>query len=402
MRTNINHSLRASLRPATRIAALALAGEATLLTSCAADDLTAPGDNFPEDSRVRISADMEATASTVITRADGTTPYTGADLGIFVNYGTGTAATPVEDPYNRFNVKYNQATDGSGTWTQELTAPDYADLTKGDGFQSSTTALWKNSTTPTTVWAYGPYVESAQAKPTVAESGDLNETVNNRYVLFRIPTNQSDGIEAADLVSGIATDFTPTNGIVSIALKHCLTKFTVAVTLGTEFDGQTVDGTPIDVTSMTMNNTYPVVMLKMGNEKYYTLPANAATMDANLQMHLIPDGNGTPTAFEVIGVPYISFGSKLFTLTLNNGKQYVYAPSHEVARKIQDAMYQQGYGHALRLNLKVGHDKLEIADGTDAVTVVPWDAPIELDNGSGEATPTTLYVDEYTRPVPHP
>ncbi len=380
-----------------------------LFTSCAADDLPAapaPGENFPQDSRVRISTSVDAPASSaVLTRADdAATLYTGTTLGLFIDYGTGTAAEPSEDPYNRFNVKWTQTLNTDGTpdgngWTQDLTAPDYADLAQGEEFQSSTTALWKNTSTPVaTLYAYAPYVPSAEAIKANTGGTDLN-----RQFLFSIPTDQTDGIAPADLVTGKLTDFNPYTSLnpkqaVDITLKHQLVKFTVAVTLGNEFEDKTnSDGKAIEVESMTLHYSRGEVAIDIPNDLPY-FGADAISID----MHRtdVTDGTTATPAFEAICFPrsdkWKTVGTKLLTLTLNNGKSYTYTMTREVAIAMNfinengNSTGGPAPGSAFRLNLKVGKDKLEIADtdtdGKGGVTVVPWDSASQEITG-GEAEP---------------
>ncbi len=396
---------------------------AALLTSCAADDLTAtPGENFPEDGRVRISTTLAAPGTTtVLTRADNdgtpaTTPYTGTTLGLYVDYGYQTEnnngqLTCIEDAYNRFNLKYTQDIDGNGipngTWTQDLTAPDYVDLAAGR--TSTTTALWKNTTTANTrVYAYGPYVKDANP------GGNLggNDAKKKRYVRFPILLDQTNGIEATDLVWGSKTDFNPYNDLnksqaVNIPLKHCLVKFTVAVILGTSLDDKLSDASNLEVKSMTMHSALEGVDLYMESGNV-TLSGNGS----DLQMHptTVTDGTGTTAvtrpAFEAICLPsgFGTVGTKWLTLTLNNGKSYIYKVSAELSEKLKALNIAKNlYGHAFRLNLKVGKDKLEIAgtdaDGKGGITVVPWDnSGGTLTGGKAEEIiPTDIDVTADTR-----
>ena len=384
------------------LSSLALMAATALLASCATDDLgeaVTPNENFPQDGRVRISTNVEAPGSSVITRAeDGTEPaaYTGTTLGLFVDYGytggstgdDGTSTVAVEDTYNRFNVKYTQ--DGSGSWAQDLTAADYAGLT--------TPALWKNTSEEVkTVWAYGPYVEST--RPTVEQSGLNTDVENNRSVLFYIPTDQTDGIDKADLVSGAVSNFVPYKDLVkqavSITLKHRLTKLTVALTLGDQFDG---DDKAIAVESMTLHGNYSYVTLWSGSEGISVHGDLKANQD--IKMHLTTTGEGTAKkpAFEAIGSFWIAADTKLLTLKLNNGKSYSYTMTNAVANAFLGSNGTDG--SAFLLNLKVGKDKLEIADG--GVTVVDWDdnngAGNEITGGEAEEViPIDITVDAGTR-----
>lgn len=374
----------------------------SLLTSCSNDELipeAIPGENFPEDGRVRISTSVEAPASSVITRAGGdeaasTSAYNGTTLGLFVDYTTpaGTTTTP-EDPYTRFNVKWTQTTDasgnGTGSWMQDTTTPD--------NDNSTATMLWKNSSSTATVWAYAPY-------QTAGDLGFLSSVIDTkRAIRFDIPTDQREGIDEADLVSAKLTDFNPYNGLnaknaIDLTLKHQLVKFTVAVTFGTQFDGQTTtDGQSIAVSSMTLHECMPSVALVMADNSLSPLFLSGTPV----QMHpttvtsgVAPDATTTLPAFEAICCPFgWSPDIKLLTLTLNNGKTYSYTISNEVSEAI-GAAEKNGtlYGSAFRLNLKVGKDKLEIADGADAITVVGWDDNNGAghDISGGEAKPLSI------------
>lgn len=152
-------------------------------------------------------------AGSPVTRAEGSIPYAGSTLGLFLDYGKDSSGDPA--PYTQSNILWNN--DGSNNWT--AAAP----------------MLWGKASDNVGVYAYAPYLEGQ-----TDASG----------VEFTIPTDQSEGLGAADLLwwyPGIEnnkrTEVTAgsfTDGKIDIAFRHALIKLTVNFELASQFKGQNI------------------------------------------------------------------------------------------------------------------------------------------------------------------
>ncbi len=296
---------------------MVLAFAAAALASCTKAPVAADG-GFPEDGIVRISASVYSPD----TKAPGTrfetaapTMYGGSTLGLFLDYGDG-------QKYTRSNVLWNN--DGSNNWT--AAAP----------------MLWKDASTSLGVYAYAPYV---------AGEDDPNQ------VRFTIPLDQSEGLDAADLLWCPMQGFDPATGLIdkklNIEFKHALVKLTVNIALGTEFKGKDISirealfRRSVDKAAIYFRG------ISGATESVVGVAPDVSANAVSIKMHdCSADGK---LACEVIFYPHGFFdGNEMLTFTLSDGKDYRLIPASGFDGKFKP-------GNAYQMNLKVGNDKVEIA-----------------------------------------
>ena len=319
------------------------------------------GGVFPEGRAVSISVGVDspesgasgveaAGAGLPATRAEGSTPYSGSTLGLFLDYGKDSFGESARG--TQPNVLWSN--DGSNTWT-----------TKGQ-------MLWGKSSDKVGVYAYAPYLEGQKDASAVE---------------FTIPTDQSEGLGAADLLwwyPGIennsrtdvaAEDFT--DGRIDIAFRHALIKLTVNFTLASQFEGQdisireawfhqSIDKVAINFTG-SGNNGIP----------YVGVSATTASSATSIKMHnCSTEGK---LSCEVLFFPHsLTKGSKLLTVTLSDGRDYILTLG-------EDLKLSENYvtGVAYEMAVTVGKNKLE----GGVITVSPWTEKDSLgDNFGTDAT----------------
>ena len=311
------------------------------------------GSVFPEGRSVSISVSVDspeggasgveaAGAGLLATRAEGSTstPYSGSTLGLFLDYGI----DPIEGNHLDTKINYLWSNDGSNNWT-----------TKGK-------MLWGKSSDKVGVYAYAPYLDGQNDASAVE---------------FTIPTDQSEGLEAADLLwwyKGIeegkkadvaAKDFE--GGKIDIAFRHALIKLTVNFTLASQFDGQDIsikeacfhqsmDKVKIDFTGSD-NNSIP----------YVGMSATTASSATSIKMHNCSSEG--KLSCEVLFFPHsLTKDLKLLTVTLSDGRDYILTLDKDLG------LWERttgGYvtGVAYEMAVTVGKTKLE---GGGVITVSPW------------------------------
>ena len=319
----------------------------------------------PEGRAVSISVGVDSPAGGVsgveaavaglpATRAEGSTPYSGSTLGLFLDYGI----DPIEGNHPDTKLNYLWSNDGSNNWT-----------TKGQ-------MLWGKSSDKVGVYAYAPYLDGQEDA-----SG----------VVFTIPTDQSEGLEAADLLwwypgieNNARTDVTAgsfTDGRIDIAFRHALIKLTVNFELGTQFDGenisikeawfhQSIDKVAINFTG-SGNNSIPYVGMSS------TTSSNATS----IKMHNCSSEG--KLSCEVLFFPHsLTKDLKLLTVTLSDGRDYILTLDKDLG------LWERatgGYvtGVAYEMAVTVGKTKLE----GGVITVSPWTDKGSLgDNFGTDAT----------------
>lgn len=306
------------------------------------------GDVFPEGGEVSISASVDAAGSPA-TRAEGSTPYAGSTLGLSLDYG--------ESTYTQPNVLWTN--DGSNNWT------------------SQTKMLWGKASDKVGVYAYAPY-DAGQTKASAVE--------------FTIPTDQSEGLGAADLLwwyPGIEnnkrTEVTAGSfegGKIGIAFRHALIKLTVNFELASQFKGKDISikeawfhrsGNKVKIDfSSSSNGNVPCVM-----RDYYKLDYTFCS----IKMHnCSKEGK---LACEVLFYPHsLSSGEKLLTVTLSDGCDYILT----LDKDLELQKYESGFyvtGIAYEMTVTVGKNMLEMG----SVTVAPWTDKGSLgDNFGTDAT----------------
>jgi len=307
------------------------------------------------DSPVGGASGVEAAeAGLPATRAEGSTPYSGSTLGLFLDYGI----DPIEGNHPDTKLNYLWSNDGSNNWT-----------TNGQ-------MLWGKSSDKVGVYAYAPYLEGQEDA-----SG----------VEFTIPTDQSEGLGAADLLwwyKGIedgkkadvaAKDFE--GGKIDIAFRHALIKLTVNFTLASQFEGQDIsikeawfhrsmDKVKIDFTG-SGNNSIPYVGMSS------TTSSNATS----IKMHNCSSEG--KLSCEVLFFPHsLTKDLKLLTVTLSDGRDYILTLDKDLG------LWERttgGYvtGVAYEMTVTVGKTKLE----GGVITVSPWTDKGSLgDNFGTDAT----------------
>lgn len=283
------------------------------------------------------------------TRAEGASPYAGSTLGLFLDYGEGST-------YTQPNVLWSN--DGSNSWS------------------SQTKMLWGKASDKVGVYAYAPYLDGQKGASDVE---------------FTIPTDQSEGLGAADLLwwyPGIEnnkrTEVTAgsfTDGKIDIAFRHALIKLTVNFELASQFNGQ-----DISIKEAWFHRSKEKAGINFtgadnAGVPYVGMGPTAGSSPVSIKMHnCSADGK---LAFEVLFFPHLlSYGSKLLTVTLSDGRDYILTLGEDL--KLQT--YESGAyvtGIAYEMSVTVGKDKLE--GGT--VTVAPWTDKGSLgDNFGTDAT----------------
>lgn len=248
-------------------------------------------------------------------RSEAGQAYSGKTLGLFIDYGAG-------DKYSYENIRWEN--DG-GEWTPE------------------SKMLWKDAATPAKVYAYAPYVGEI-----VNPTSDLPLAM-----AFIIPSDQSEGTECADLVWFGDQSFTPESGLnqngeVDIRFQHKLMKLTANISLGNQFDG-----TGIKIKEVWLNETYGQVTLNLIKG---TPSVGVHFPDVNIKMH-----DAGENCFEAVFVRGngMSMGHKMLTIIMTDGSEYSY---------ITDQRISVSYGQVLKLNLRVGKDKVM----AEPVTIEEW------------------------------
>ncbi len=301
---------------------------AAALASCTKAPVPASG-GFPEDGIVRISTTVSALETKAPeTRADAA-PYSGSTLGLFLDYGNG-------EKYSQNNYLWEN--DGSNNWT------------------ASTPMLWKDASTKLDgIYAYAPYV-----------AGEDNPS----EVKFTIPLDQSEGLDAADLLWCPMQGFDPATGLtdkkLNIEFKHALVKLTVNITLGTEFKGK-----DISIREALFRGSVDKAAIWFRDKPSAVGVASSVSANAvSIKMHdCSADGK---LACEVIFFPHSFDGKEMLTFTLSDGKDYRFTPAGGFDDRFK-------LGNAYNMNVKVGNDKVEIVN----VAIADWDGS---SNVGGENT----------------
>lgn len=306
-----------------------LALAAAALASCTKAPAPVSG-GFPEDGIVRISTTVSALETKAPeTRADAA-PYSGSTLGLFLDYGDG-------QKYSQNNYLWEN--DGSNNWS------------------TATPMLWKDASTKLDgIYAYAPYV-----------AGEDNPS----EVRFTIPRDQSEGLDAADLLWCPMQGFDPATGLtdkkLNIEFKHALVKLTVNITLGTEFKGK-----DISIREALFRGSVDKAAIFFRDKPSVVGVASSVSANAvSIKMHdCSADGK---LACEVIFYPHSFDRKEMLTFTLSDGKDYRFTPASGFDNKFK-------LGNAYNMNVKVGNDKVEIVN---VVAIADWDGP---SNVGGENT----------------
>ena len=303
---------------------IVLALAAAALASCTKAPAPAGG-GFPEDGIVRISTTVSALETKAPERRADAAPYSGSTLGLFLDYGSG-------EKYSQNNYLWEN--DGSNNWS------------------TATPMLWKDASTELDgIYAYAPYV-----------AGEDNPS----EVKFTIPLDQSEGLDAADLLWCPMQGFNPATGLtdkkLNIEFKHALVKLTVNIILGTEFKGKDISIRE----ALFRRSVDKAAILFRDKPSVVGVAASVSANAVSIKMHdCSADGK---LSCEVIFFPHgFIDGTEMLTFTLSDGKDYRLTPASGFDDRFK-------LGNAYQMNVKVGNDKVEmgsveIADwsGTDTV-----------------------------------
>ena len=298
----------------------AAAAIAAAAAGCSKENAVQTG-NFPSDGVVRI----RPTVTQTVTKA-GSQEYEGT-LGLFIDYGT-------NDKYTMGNVRWSS--DANGVWTPDVTM------------------LWKDVTSPASVYAYAPYSVSA---------------LYSSQVPFSITPDQSEGIGEADLLYFSQESFCPYSDLdwanaVSIKFKHALVKIELSITYGNQFG----DNTPT-IKKVVLKKSAGDVICDLSDGE---VTAMGTTTDVIMHKH-------SESGYECICYPadILETGDDFIVVTADDGtgeKNFTY--------RIPDGGFNLMGGRSYHMNLRVGKNKLVPAS---VVTVNDWNATEEIEGGEAES-----------------
>ena len=302
------------------------------LGSCSKSDVPVSG--YPADGVVRISP----TVAEPVTRADGETGETfkGSELSLGLFYGA--------------NDKYNRTT---SLWTKDEIG----------NWNSDTPVLWKNAEDEVEVYAFAPY-----------------SSMGGRYASFSIPSDQSAGLEEADMLwySDKVTPGSLKDGKLDVVLNHALLKLTVNLGYGDELG----DAVP-KIKEVWLNETMPSFHCKLNFDGRGGLTHPTTGWPLDIKMHKVSD-----LCYEAIFYPSKGqkAGGNMLTVILSNGRDYHLTLSEDLAFE-KDPRNSEFYlgGTAYEMLVKIGKDKLKM--GT--VTVASWNA--KTDFGENHFTDAAEY-----------
>ncbi len=342
-------------------AALALAVSA----GCSKQEDVPVVTGFPEDGVVRIAAN----AGDPLTRADGTgsREYSGTTLGLFIDYGGGI--------YTKSNVKWTKS---ESAWAPEEQM------------------LWKNSKDAAMAYAYAPYVEG-QNDPTTVE--------------FSIPSDQSQGTLAADLVSwgnhGLIPDASrsvsfSSDGKILISFYHSLVKLTFTFEKGSQF------ASDVTISEAVLLGTLSKVVLNATKGSADGTPLVRGTVAAagdadgmDIKLHKVSDLKWEGIFFPGDGQ---KAGARMLQVKMSDNTLLNYVvPSTGL---ISDGLKS---GCAYEMKMRLGKDKIEVADvvsvddwTTDSGTTLPggeaqlkgivWDGTVASEFAGGTGTEDAPYL----------
>ena len=332
----MKHNILTSITGACLLSALVIAG--------CTKAIPAPS-GYPEDGVVRISTGAP------VTKAEGDAgAYSGSSLGLYVNYGIG-------DAYTKDNIQWTKDA-GSGEWTPEQQM------------------LWKNPTATPTLWAYAPY-SASQLKP--SDAADFGK------LIFEIPSDQSAGFDAADLVTWgqenyvldhNSNDNFSADGKVQINFSHALVKLTFDFTIRTQFEPGTT------ISKVTLHGTTS----KVGCDIFSS--SVAATLDATSQDIVFHEVDGTH--YEGIFFPGDGqkAGKKMLTIVMSDGTELTYTVG------TSGLTFESGKSYTMKMYL--GRLAVEL----EQVTLDPWtDSGTEIDGGTGSETSIPVWDGSSDRSV---
>lgn len=273
---------------------------------------------YPSDGVVRISP----TVAAPLTRAEGSTEFSGSRLGLGLYYGE-------NDRYNK-TALWKKIADGN--------------------WNSSSQVLWKNAEDEVVVYAFVPY--------------DNSLGYGSIYPSAGIPDDQSAGLESADWLwysekvkPGEVLD---ASGKLNVEMNHALLKLTVNLRFGDEFGGMAPEIKEVWLNG-TMKNV--VVSFQFESRGQIFCPANENTKD--IKMHKVSDN-----CYEAIFYPSTGQknGGTMLTVVLADGQDYALVLSEDLDFEKDSRNGNYLGGCAYEMSVKVGKDKIQKV----SVSVSPW------------------------------
>ena len=305
----------------------AYAAAAFMLASCSNDEDFGPQDNT-KDTPITLNV---TTSDLIATRAgypEGA--LTNGALSFYFTTHTSADGEAWEEPrYNATNEKWTYSEKEAG-WVFESTTADSEQIV----WAGDCVGKW---------WAVYPYQASLNATTKTLDwtvsTTQTEETWNNEDLLWAKDDNQ-------------------TSEMVEITFTHALTKLTVNITgYGTE-----VADDEQAISSVTIRGSKVVATVTPATQTW-SEPTGDAVDIAALKMEP-PYYIGTSTeqyvaSYDALLIPQTAVLTIL--ITLENGKSY---------SKTLDS-YEFESGNAYTVTLKIGQDKVEIAE--DGITATPWE-----------------------------
>ncbi len=301
---------------------IAMAAVAMMFAACTNDDMPeAPAVDKLTDTPIMVNAGV----ADLVTRAGMTTSDL-VDLGLHIENEANTK-------YSFVNIEFEKDANTGGFVLAGTTVP-----------------LWQNATQKITAWAYSPYNPNwddvfVKQEIDVKTSQDVEEDVKASDLLWA----KADVNPAATVQYG---DIKYNAGALDITMEHILSKIIVNVRFGSELTG--INDVPARGLTLNNFNTRGTVILfdaSVGStpntaEKIYAYK-NASAPD------------GYTSSFEAILLPQKS--KFKVEIGLEDARNFAWE---------SDSEFSFTPGRSYTLNLIVGKDKVEIADG--GISVKDW------------------------------
>lgn len=299
---------------------LAIAAVAMMFAACTNDEIPeAPAVDRLTDTPIMVNAGV----GDLVTRAGMTTDDL-TSLGL-------TVQNPMAAQYCFYNIKFSKETSTGKFILADIETP-----------------LWQNEKQNIWAWAYSPY------------NSNWYDLTAKQAIEVKTSQNVETDVKASDLLWAkgevIPTATTQTgdikynNGTLDITLKHVFSKLTVNMRFGTEL----ADISDVPESGLTLNNLNTKGTIQLVDASLHELGTIAAiTAYKNTSA---PDGYNS--SFEAILLPQTS---KFVVEVKLDSRTFQWTP---------DSEFTFDSGRSYTLNLIVGKDKVELADG--GITVGGW------------------------------
>ncbi len=295
-----------------------LAAVATMLAACSNNESVPVVDEMT-DTPITISAGVAGLTSRAGMTTDDLT-----DLGL-------TVQNPMAAKYCFYNIKFSKETSTGKFILADVETP-----------------LWQNATQRIWAWAYSPY------------NSNWYDLTNKQAIEVKTSQNVEADVKASDLLWAkgevVPTETTQTgdinynNGTLDITLKHVFSKLTVNMRFGTEL----ADVSDVPESALTLNDLKTKGTIQLVDAKIEVLDGiEAITAYKNASAP-----NGYNSSFEAILLPQTN--QFMVEIKLDT-RTFQWKPDNE---------FTFDSGKSYTLNLIVGKDKVELADG--GITVGEW------------------------------